>query len=233
LEHAGHRQRMFEKLKEGKLTESETLEVLLFNAIPRRNTCDIAHRLLGEFGDLVGVLSASVDELQKVDGVGKSVAAYLACIGKFAKDYGAEFSDHRLRVTDREQFWRFLRREYPRLSVEVLDVFLIDGDGYVIYKHRFTENASSSVAVDPSRFTKLLVDFAPTGVVCVHNHPKGDATPSQIDEDATQKMQLICGVNNVYFCDHIICASTGIYSYYLSGNLKTISDKLDGILWKE
>ena len=50
--HDGHRQRMYEKAEKGVLAEHEWLEVLLFNAIPRRNTNDIAHALIAQFGSV-------------------------------------------------------------------------------------------------------------------------------------------------------------------------------------
>ena len=76
-EHAGHRKRMFSRLAEGTLCDHEYLEMLLFYAIPRRNTNDIAHRLLARFGDLNGVLNAPLQALQEIDGVGEaSVIVY-------------------------------------------------------------------------------------------------------------------------------------------------------------
>ena len=59
-EHDGHRHRIIEKLDTGVLCEHELLEILLFNALPRRNTNDLAHRLLTAFGSIRGVFSASV-----------------------------------------------------------------------------------------------------------------------------------------------------------------------------
>lgn len=231
MEHAGHRRRMIEKLKTDSLLEHELLEVLLFNALPRRNTNDLAHKLLGEFGSVKEILSAPIEQLTKVEGVGESVAAYLVCVGKLMSEYASEFCDPRLRVTDRSRFWRFLKKEYAKLAVEVFDVYLVDRDGCVFYKHRFTENSADAVQIEPTSFSKLLVDFSPSGVVCVHNHPSGEAMPSQADEAATQKMQMLCGINNVLFCDHIIYAAAGIYSYYLSGKLEEISEEFNTMLF--
>lgn len=61
--HEGHRARMKKKLLENgerSLADHELLEVLLYYAIPRRDTNELAHRLLKQFGSLRGVLSAPV-----------------------------------------------------------------------------------------------------------------------------------------------------------------------------
>ena len=80
-EHMGHRQRLYDRLKEGKIFEHEMVELLLFNAVPRQNTNALAHRLLAKFGTVKGIFQASVEELETVEGVGRSVAGYLHLFG--------------------------------------------------------------------------------------------------------------------------------------------------------
>ena len=94
--HDGHRQRMYGKVAKEGLLEHEWLEVLLYAAIPRRNTNDIAHRLIQRFGSVMAVLEASMEELQAVTGIGKSAAAHLKCIYHFYKEY----HNHAVRAYD-------------------------------------------------------------------------------------------------------------------------------------
>ena len=51
-EHEGHRKRIIQKLETGALLDHELLEIMLFSMLPRRNTNDIAHRLLQKFGSI-------------------------------------------------------------------------------------------------------------------------------------------------------------------------------------
>ena len=66
--HEGHRQRMYEKVEKDALADHEWLEVLLFGALPRKNTNELAHRLIAQFGSAIKVFFASREELQKVPG---------------------------------------------------------------------------------------------------------------------------------------------------------------------
>ena len=73
--HTGHRQRLKERFRKDGLDnfdELYVLELLLFYCIPRADTNPLAHRLLNEFGSLTAVLNATVEELEKIDGIGEN-----------------------------------------------------------------------------------------------------------------------------------------------------------------
>ena len=79
--HSGHRQRMKQRfLKEGldNFDAVNVLELLLFYALPRRDTNLIAHDLLRRFGSLAGVLEAPVEQLQLVPGLGEHAALLIS-----------------------------------------------------------------------------------------------------------------------------------------------------------
>ena len=224
-EHDGHRQRILDKLDSGSLREHELLEILLFNAIPRRNTNEIAHRLLSAFGSIRGIFSATMQELEQVGGVGRSVSGYLRCIGKFYEVY-YEKTDERLfpETFDPETFSKFLSEKYAGLNKEVLDFYFLDEHQRITFCKRFTSGSTRQVVVKPDHLTELLVsDRKPYGVIAVHNHLKGSCLPSGADDTTTRQFQLICSIHNVLFCDHYIYSPVGIYSYYRSGRMREIS----------
>lgn len=230
--HDGHRQRMYEKAEKGVLAEHEWLEVLLFNAIPRRNTNDIAHALIAQFGSVAKVFFASSEELQKVPGVGTSVAAQIRAIGHFFTQY-CESREPTYEIPfETNEFISFVKATYKDLAVEVLDVYLLDGAGYVEQRRRFSAQSIASVQVVPEGITSFILSEGASGVVLVHNHPFGSAIPSDSDNLLTKNCQVLCSLNNRLLCDHLIYAPDGVYSYYLGGDLPRMSRKysIDGIL---
>ena len=75
--HSGHRQRLKNRfLADGlrSFNEINTLELLLFYAVPRKDTNPIAHRLLDRFGSLSAVLEAEPALLTEVDGVSEHLS---------------------------------------------------------------------------------------------------------------------------------------------------------------
>ncbi len=224
-DHSGHRQRMIEKLKTGVLTEEEYLEILLFNAIPRRNTSDIAHRLIARFGRLANVLAASFDELKKIEGVGESVAAYITCVEQFYKHHYVLEKVGYDGPYDARRFANFIWQTYCLEEKESLTVYLLDGQGYVYHQETFAGIEDASW-IQSTQFARLMADYAPGGIVLVHNHPTQKAQPSENDEKTTKRCQVFCAAHNVILVDHLIYAQDGVYSYYLSEKMKGLSRTL-------
>ncbi|MBQ7923784.1 MAG: RadC family protein [Clostridia bacterium] len=211
--HGGHRTRLLERLKKDCICDHEYLEIVLFNAIPRRNTNDLAHRLLSEFGDLDGVLSAPVEQLARVEGVGDRIAGYIRVIGVFLKKREMQNRQSYPSRFSMAEFVPFMRREYASLTCEVLDVYILDSVGRIYGRKRSSSSREKKVEVQMRWLMNVLSDFNPSGILLVHNHPIGEAVPSATDDNTTEECRLLCEKSGVLFCDHFIYSSTGIYSY--------------------
>ena len=222
--HEGHRSRILAKLDSDTLLEHELLEVLLFNAQPRKNTNDLAHALLAHFGGIREIFNATAEQLQAVRGVGPSIASYLVCIGKFYHKYYNKTKKSFEGAFEIHKFLSYVKTVYHNEKREVMDLYLLDQESTIFEKHRFTFDSLCTVKLQPELLTDLLLAKRPSGVVMVHNHPLGNAIPSETDDYTTSKCQLVCSFHNVLFCDHVIYAPNGLYSYYLSGRMQEISN---------
>lgn len=225
--HEGHRQRMLERIANGDaLCDHELLELLLYNAIPRKNTNELAHALLEKYGSLAGVLSAGQDELKGVAGVGAGTAAYLRAVALVCG-----------RVNEREEeippfanvelFTQYLVRKLRPLEEEFLEVYCLDGLLRVSSVARFTSHDSASAKIASRELGQLLVSRAPKYLLLAHNHPRGGSAPSVQDDKFTARAQVICSSANVRLVDHIIVGAEDTYSYFYTGRLEEIREKFD------
>lgn len=220
--HEGHRKRMCEKLKNsGSLFDHEVLEILLFNAYPRVNTNPIAHSLIQAFGSLRGVFEADFDQLMTVEGVGANTAYYLMIVGEcFLRTYGGGGSITIKNFNDVTEFAAMSMRGQMQ---EVLQLFLTDKSGKIIYTQTYTSGKLHRVDIDPEKISSLLAVNKPYGLFVAHNHLGKDCNPSANDDDFTRALALICKMNNVKLYDHVVYASdNNVFSYYTSGRLDKI-----------
>lgn len=217
--HEGHRGRMIEKLKKNEsFPEHELLEILLFNAIPRKNTNEIAHRLLVKFRSIRNVFLASIEDIASVEGMGESSAAYLKVIGMFYEKYKPK--KQAPEVFDRDgKFRDFLIERYRGANCEVIDIFFLDKRCGILDVKTFSSFSADHVEIDSKTFAKAVAESSAASVVIVHNHPGCSCMPSYEDELFTKKCMLLCSMTNVELIDHCIVGENGMYSYYNSGML--------------
>ncbi len=224
-EHDGHRQRLMNKLGVRKLCDHEYLEILLYTALPRRNTNDLAHRLMANFGDLMGVLSAPKEQLEQVEGIGKNAAAHIFCVGEVVRACVNNEVAVLPKRFDNQRFLSYVKQEYVDVSSELLDIYFIDADGNIYKRKTLAEGSAFTVSLGGAEFAQTCISEHTSGIVLVHTHPSGNAKPSVTDDETTGKCQQLCALNGVLLCDHVIYGKNGIYSYYLSGRLSTIAGR--------
>ncbi len=224
-EHAGHRQRMYEKAQEQGLLDWELVEMVLYTLLPRRNTVDLSHRLLDHFGSAVAVFFAPVEQLLEVKGVGDSIAKALFIMGLVYREHFKLVYDPFAGTFSHTEFLLRAGDMYRAEKSEVLDIYLLNESNRVISRHRRTDEMEGQVYLDTQWLGKLLADDEVYGVLMAHNHPNGTAGYSSNDEVATRACQMVCNMHRKVLCDHVIFSKEGVYSYYQQGGLNEISEK--------
>ncbi len=219
-EHAGHRKRLLVRLRAGEtLLEQEQLEVILFPLLPRRNTNDLAHRLLAKFGTLQGVFSATEQQLREVEGIGRRLADNLVAIGRALERLLRTGAGWKF---ESRSFVGLMQKEYAKIGYEVTDIYPLNDAGEITGCYRFSDKDKHKVTLHGATISRILLKERPSGLVVVHNHPESGAKASVADENMTRTCQVLCNLHGVLLCDHIIFSKDGHYSYYLSDALKDI-----------
>ena len=124
---------------------------------------------------------------------------------------------------DPQAFMPFVKQAYKDVLFEVVDLYLLDGEGNIMKKQRFSIESIAMVKVIPEEMSAFLLTEQASGAVMVHNHPFGEAIPSEADDQMTKNCQMLCSMHNRLLCEHIIYAPNGMFSYYLSGRMGEIS----------
>lgn len=222
--HEGHRQRMYERLSQSDaLQDHELLEMILFNAIPRKNTNEIAHALLSAFGSLRAVFDAPMEALMSVEGIGESTAAYLRCMSICMKRLASE-DIKALNASAPAEIVPKIRERLGGLEKEALEIYCLNSRGQVIYVQRFSSGDAASARVPVEEVGKLLGSMKPAAIILAHNHVSGRAKPSEQDDRCTAIISLLCNLHNVALLDHFILAPRDTYSYYTHGRIQVLRD---------
>lgn len=222
--HEGHRQRMLERLEDAKgLRDHELLEILLYNAIPRKNTNELAHLLLSTFGSLNELFRADFEELVNVEGIGKSTAAYLRCIGLAFERSEMNKCAALPCAASFEKLSAFVHERLKGLDREVIELYALDGRFHVRRSIRFSSNEADKARISPEDVTKFFSLCHPKSVIAAHNHLYNNAQPSEADDAFTAKLALACSFYGIPLYDHIIFSPIDLFSYRMHGRERFLS----------
>ena len=237
MQHTGHRQRLKDKvIRYGfdSLYPHEFLEFVLFQAIPRKDTNELAHNLIEKFGSYENVFSQDFNSLISCDGVGESIALHILSYSHH----------HKLLKTNKMkntslcnigQVRRYFEESFKHICFEEFHVALLSPSNKVICHDIFSDFSHSTVTVPMENVLKLVRTYKPKYVIYAHNHPSGNPMPS-IDDILFTKQNAAKLLNgyDVSVSEHLIFANNSCYSFRHNGLLEEGIDydkeKLDGKL---
>lgn len=204
--HKDHRSRLRKRYEENGLDSFEdhnVLELLLFYAIPRRDTNLIAHRLISKFGSLSGVFSASVEELQTVEGIGKSSAEYLALVRETGRRCMLDALSERP-FTERERIGEYLVHWFSGKPRQTSCLLALDSEMFL--KKVFTVN--SGIELKPQSVTFAAEESALSSgfpkMIIAHNHSDGRMIPSAEDRVISRTLSERLRGHGIELCAHYI-----------------------------
>ena len=212
----GHRARMRQRLLRAgpdALADHEMLEMVLFLALPRRDTKPIARALLGRFGSFGAVIGAPMSELLTVEDLGEAGAAALKLVQaasvRLLKQPVAEapLMASWDRVTD------YLRAAMAHERVEQFRVLFLDNRNRLIADEVQGRGTIGHTPAYPREVVRRALELHATAVVLAHNHPSGEPTPSREDVAMTKDIERAAATMGIAVHDHIVVGRTRCVSF--------------------
>lgn len=210
--HENHRERLretFRKAGVDGMPDHNLLELLLFYSIPRKDTNELAHRLISTFGSLNGVFDASYEQLLDVDGIGESSALLLSVIPAICRQYIEGSVAGKVNLSDPDDAINYVvKKFYGNNKRESFYMLCLDGVGNLINCCKMGEGSAGSVIVDKRNILETAFRNNADKIIFAHNHPNGVAAPSRDDMVLTSEFSsLLLGVG-IRLVDHIIVAGS-------------------------
>ena len=202
-----HRKRLrarFLEAGEAGLADYELLELLLFGVLPRIDTKPVAKALIAEFGSLADVVTAPIDSLKAIDGLGETAAIHLKAVQavRFRGDR------HVLRSAPVIGSWsvliNYLQTQLAGERTEQVRVLFLDSKLRLQRDVRMGDGTVDHAPVYPREIAKKALELVSSSVIMVHNHPSGDPKPSAADIAMTREVIASLKAIDVTMHDHVI-----------------------------
>lgn len=210
--HDGHRGRLKERYVNfgiDSFEQHQILELLLFYAVARKDTNELAHELIARFGSISNVCDAPISELIKVKGISQHSATLIKLIPDLARVYLDDKNKTGDIFNTREAVVNYLRPKFVGKLNEIVAALFIDNRGKLVEFSIISEGAVNAAQVNMRKIMKLCMNNDATGVFLAHNHPRGLPLPSADDIETTKIIHNALAEVGVKLIDHFVFGEDG------------------------
>lgn len=218
----GHRTRLKQRFMTHGYTalqNYEILELILFQAIPRRDVKILAKKLLEKFGDISAVLMAPPEILRTIDGVGEHIIYIFKLFSGASEFILSQNVTKKTVLSTWSHVCDYARLKLGHLGHEEFHVWFLNKTHHLLHEHLLSKGTIDKTVVYPRQLVKLALDYSASGVILLHNHPSGDTTPSGADIAMTNKIKDTLEHLDITIIDHVIVGRDEITSFRILGLL--------------
>jgi DNA repair protein RadC len=211
----GHRKRLRERFLSGgrgAFPDYELLELLLTYVIPRRDTKPIAKDLLRRYRSFNSVLNQPKDKLEEIKGIGSRGSTFLMVIRACIERYLEQRVERKRSISSSEDVLQFVKAQLGAKQRECLMALYVSDSNRLLHHSIITEGTVNRTALYPREILRQGLACNATGLILVHNHPEGQAVPSDHDLEMTRKLEEIAAQLDIRLLDHLIVTGLEAYS---------------------
>ena len=214
-EHDGHRERLrMRYLEHGldALQDHEVLELLLFYAVPRKDTNPMARKLLRQFGSLSAVLDAPLQDLKAAAELSDIAAILLQLIPDLARRYQLSRTRSGTILNSTEDCGRFVLPYFFGATDEMVYLICLDAKKKVLACRLLQRGCVDFVGFSIRKVAEIAMSCNAVSVVLAHNRPGGMALPSTTDYQTTEALRSALSALGIEVLDHLVVCDSDYVS---------------------
>ncbi len=217
--YSGHRDRLRERFLNApdSLPDYELLELLLFMAIPRKDVKPIAKLLIDKFKNMNGVLNASLNDLQRIDGISHNSAIAIRAIRAAGLRLLKQDVIGQPVLTSWQRLVEYCQASMAQEKNEQFRIIFLNKKNEVMADEVQQTGTVDYTPAYPREIMKSALDIGATAIILVHNHPSGDPTPSDADVQLTKQIIAAAKPFDIVVHDHLIVSRNGVSSFKTLG----------------
>jgi len=212
----GHRKRLRERFIKSGLKgfhDYEIIELLLTLGTPRKDCKPQAKEAIKRFKNLRGVLEASIEELQQIDGIGPHSAFGIKLVQAVAREFLKEKIIDKPIYKSAKEVFDYLYHSMRDLKKEVFKVIYLNSQNQIIETEDLFEGTPDKSFILPREVMERAIKHHAVSLIFVHNHPSGNPEPSTSDKELTRDLLYAASIMQIKVLDHIIIGENRYFSF--------------------
>jgi len=202
------------------LSNEELLAIILKTGTRKYNVKELANNILCNFNDINDLKNIRINNLINIEGIGKIKAIELiAAIELGRRVYSEENYTELVNFTNPEIIIKYFNTLFKDEKQECFYVVYLDSKNKYIDKKLIFKGILNKSLIHPRDIFKEAYLLSACNFICIHNHPSGDATPSEEDINVTRNLKELSNIHGIGLLDHIIIGKNNYYSFFENGEL--------------
>jgi len=201
------------------LSDAEIIAILIRSGTLRESAVEVSRNLLAQHqNNLNNIAELSIQDLMKIDGIGKVKAITIKAAFELGNRRRVEKVTHQKKIQSPEDIVELMQDKIAHLKHEEFWVIFLNNSSKVLRIDNFGKGGWTSTSVDIRLIVQKSITYNATGITVCHNHPSGDVRPSEEDLRLTKHLKQATEYLNIKFIDHLILHKDNYYSF-VSENL--------------
>ncbi|MDA8354117.1 MAG: DNA repair protein RadC [Firmicutes bacterium] len=194
------------------LSNAELIAILLRTGTSAESVVQLAGRALAQAGGLKGLAGSTMNELVKIRGIGPAKAVQLLAGVELGRRVSRALPAERAVIRSPGDAADYVMDEMRYLTQEHFLCLFLNTKNRVLDKQCIFVGSLNSSVVHPREVFREAIRRSSAGLICVHNHPSGDPTPSREDIQVTERLFEAGRIVGIELLDHIIIGDNRFYS---------------------
>lgn len=214
------------RLGPGALSDIELLAMLLRNGTRGHDVITLSARLIGEAGSLAGLITWNEADFRQLKGIGGVKALQLIAMMEIARRVLGQQGSEAPLLNRGDLVALHFQPIVRGLQVEKFWVLCLNRKNRLIKRIEVTSGTATAALAHPREVFREAVRTSAAAVICVHNHPSGDPSPSTADIQVTRQLREAARTLDIEMLDHVIVGQPaadplglGYYSFRTAGLL--------------
>ncbi len=200
------------------LSNSELISILLNTGTKNKSVIDLSNSILQNINDITDLKDMSLNKLKNIDGIGEVKAIKLLSAIELGKRVYYDKNIKKIKMNTAKKIYIYMNEILKNEKQEYFYGLYLDSKKNLIDKKLLFKGTLNKSIVHPREIFKNAYLLSASSIICVHNHPSGDTTPSKEDFMITKTLVEIGKLQGINIIDHIIIGQD-YYSFFENGNI--------------
>ncbi len=186
------------------LSNHELLAILLRTGSKEESVLQLANRMLTQFEGLRMLKDATIEELTGMKGIGQTKAIQIMAALELGRRISRLQYDERYVIRSPEDGAKYVMEDMRFLSQEHFVCLYLNTKNQVLHRQTVFIGSLNASIVHPREVYKEAFKRSAASIICIHNHPSGDPTPSKEDIEVTKRLSECGKIIGIELLDHLI-----------------------------